>query len=226
MSNPVIQVKRTATEGFTNEHGVYYPSRLQYRYSVLGKAGYVETDNFAAVDNSNGCINPNFDNFSHGTFRACRKCSECLRRRRWKWYFKALRELDTWERTWFVTLTFATIPEHPFEEVQKWLKRLRKSHPSKIKYLCTTEYGSENGRLHYHLLVHCEESLKRRDVESKWNSGFSTAKLVQKPVVYDAVTKRRKHNKAISYVTKYLLKSNQKLRSSQHYGKGHDNIPF
>ncbi|AXH77284.1 MAG: putative replication initiation protein [Inoviridae sp.] len=178
------------------------------------------------MDYSKRCLHPTFDPYKTGSFRPCRKCPECLRRKRWTWYFKGLRELDTWPRTWFITLTFSRIPTEPYKEVQKWLKRIRKNNKGKIKFLCTTEYGSKNGRLHYHLLVHCEESLKRRDVELKWSMGFSKATLVSKQLVKDADTKRRSHNREISYVTKYLLKDSQKLRASQQYGKGYENIPF
>lgn len=223
--NQLIEVERVFKPGYTNEHGVYYPAQLFYlSRSLESKQTYLTETR--PVDKTAQCLNPNFNNFLTGTFVPCRKCKECMRRRRWKWYFKAITEIDTWPRTWFITLTFSTIPEDPYKEIQKWLKRVRKKHKKPIKYLCTTEYGSENGRLHYHLLVHCEESLKRRDVESPWSQGFSKAKLASKQNVRDAVTKRRPHNKAVSYVTKYLLKQTQKLRASQHYGKGYNNIPF
>ena len=110
-----------------------------------------------------------------------------------------------------MTLTFAKVPENPYDEVQKYLKRYRKKNGSDFKYLCVQEHGTKTGRLHYHLLIHCDEKIKRRDVEDKWHGGYSRSRLVHKEA--DDVAHR--------YVCKYLLKEGTRPKASRNYG-----IPF
>lgn len=141
------------------------------------------------------------------------------------WVSRAQIEISTFSKTWFVTLTFRTVPEEPYKEIQKWLKKIRKDYKGKLKYLCTTEHGSVNGRLHYHLLVHGEQTLTQRIVRSNWSHGISEAKLVTKSPVQSAaqhdLQTATNSLKAARYVCKYIMKDNQKIRASQHYG-----IPF
>lgn len=220
-----LRSKHTFRDSYTNEHGVYYPV-VDYRTVIDIATGTEYGDKtWSPKVRSKNCNNPNFNNYLTGNFVPCRKCAECMNTRRWRWYFKALTEIETWERTWFVTLTFRKIPDEPYGEIQKWFKRLRKKFNSNsFRYLCTTEFGSKNGRLHYHLLVHCDEKIPRRAVESKWNSGFSRAKLVYRQSATDARTQHQPQNKAAHYVTKYLLKESQKIRASHRYGTGY--CPF
>ena len=112
---------------------------------------------------------------------ACRKCSQCLRRRRREWTMRSAAEISQAQRTWFVTLTirpaqlyvceviagkrdiklkertqneqerarFAVI----VEEIQRFLKRIRKNSKAKLRYICVQELH-KNGNPHYHLLIH------------------------------------------------------------------------
>lgn len=221
----ILRSVHTFKESFTNEHGVYYPV-VDYRTVEDISTGQVYGDKtWEPRVRSKDCSNPNFNNWLTGNFVPCRKCADCLHRRRWAWYFKAVTEIDTWERTWFITLTFRKVPDKPYGEIQKWIKRLRKNNPScSFRYLCTTEFGSLRGRLHYHLLVHCDSKITRRSVEFDWSSGFSRARLVRGQPVQNAGTQPRGHNKAAHYVTKYLLKESQKIRASHRYGSGY--CPF
>lgn len=40
-------------------------------------------------------------------YTKCRRCGDCLRRRRSHWAYRAQEEIRTWSRTWFATFTFA-----------------------------------------------------------------------------------------------------------------------
>lgn len=141
------------------------------------------------------------------------------------WVSRAQIEISVFDKTWFVTLTFRQVPDYPYKEIQKWLKKIRKDYQGKLKYLCTTEHGTLNGRLHYHLLVHGDTSLTQRIVRSNWSHGISEAKLVMSSPVQAAITDQSESAtnslKAARYVCKYIMKENQKIRASQHYG-----IPF
>jgi len=157
------------------------------------------------------CLDPQFSPIAY-CFVRCRKCAACLRVKRFRYSLQAEVECRSNERTWLVTLTFKKIPDRAYPEIQKWLKRVRKNTDEKIKYLCTTEYGTQNGRLHYHLLVHGTEKLQRRMLENHWHNGFTNARLID----------RQRYGRACRYVTKYVLKdSRERVRKSKDYG-----IPF
>lgn len=98
---------------------------------------------------------------------------------------------------------------------QKYLKRLRKNTGLKIKYVCTEEFGTRRGRIHYHLLVFGPFELKKRMLKDDWKLGFSDAKLL-----YCSVNKpdNRSAINGIRYVTKYLLKQTGRVRSSGKLG--------
>ena len=110
----------------------------------------------------------------------CRKCVACLRVRRRAWYARMRAELELAPRTWFLTLTFAdSDTAGAYVEVQRFLKRLRKSLPRcALRYVAVLEAGDEGGRLHWHMLLHCYAKVTKRMVQAQWSRvGFSGCKL-------------------------------------------------
>lgn len=92
----------------------------------------------------------------------CGKCYECKRKRVSGWSYRILKEAERSSSAFFFTLTIA--PEHIKltkngfmslykEDVQKFMKRLRKTQTNKIKYYAVGEYGTKDKRPHYHLLL-------------------------------------------------------------------------
>ena len=161
----------------------------------------------------------------------CRKCEKCITFRRLRWRDRTRRELAKAVRSWFVTLTFSDIHlagirlaaamlsqyDHEtaleraaYSHVQRYLKRVRKAGRTQFRYFAIFEYGSENGRGHYHLFIHekpgCKPVLKRT-LDEQWRS-FVSAKLVD-----------TEEPGAASYVCKYLTKSPvNRPRASTAYG--------
>ena len=149
-------------------------------YTELGSYYWTDTNDreFSVRYHHKDCSNPKFNNFANGSFIRCRRCDACLRFKMRYWRARAYKETETWPRTWFVTLTFKRLydpmivmgqmwmsgSQLQYWEIKKWLKRVRINYQRKngkkleIKYVCTTEYGSAKGRLHYHLLVHKHRS--------------------------------------------------------------------
>lgn len=94
-------------------------------------------------------------------------------------------------------------------EIAKFFKRLR-YEKHKLRYVCTTEFGTRTGRLHYHALIHCGQSLRQADLERNWDGwsiGQSRFRLC-------------KTNTAAHYVAKYVAKDGgaYRVKASQHYG--------
>lgn len=100
----------------------------------------------------------------------CGCCPECLSRRSRYWALRACMEAKV-SPAYMITLTYDNyirdkrgeiIGEFPPDrtrhvskrDCQLFFKRLRRAFPdSKIKYICTAEYGSHTHRAHYHVLL-------------------------------------------------------------------------
>lgn len=90
----------------------------------------------------------------------CGKCVECLSQKASEWSYRVMREYDFYGRIGCVlSLTYdkAHLPVDGSvnrRDLQLFLKRLRKHFaPTKIRYFGCGEYGTFNGRPHYHLVV-------------------------------------------------------------------------
>lgn len=142
---------------------------------------------------------------SGGRIVDCKQCDECRKIEAWRWT-QRIRVESALVKTWFCTFTYKGEIEVGYSELQKMFKRLRKKH--EFRYLCVSERGSVNDRLHYHAVIHGE--LTRREVEAEWKFGFSNAKL-------------SKGDQA-KYISKYMSKAKSDVggkfyRASIGYGK-------
>lgn len=107
----------------------------------------------------------------------CGKCPQCVKKRTSQWGFRLQKEAEASSSALFITLTYKSecikLSErgwptlHP-QDVTNFLKRLRKKSKRKIKYYYVGEYGKENQRPHYHMLIFNAEM---EDIESTWNLG-------------------------------------------------------
>lgn len=91
----------------------------------------------------------------------CNKCWKCRAREAREWAVRIHHESLTHSVNSFITLTYA--PEHlpagaslQKKDVQTFMKQLRKLKAfknQKIRYFAAGEYGSENQRPHYHIVL-------------------------------------------------------------------------
>lgn len=168
----------------------------------------------------------------------CRKCQACLVARSNHWAFRATREIEAAQRTWFVTLTFRpaliwafeakrllggkSVFDQAFREVQLFLKRMRKSG-HKVRFLLATE-AHRSGRPHFHMLLHEDVTsppVSSRDLSGNrkerrkpkwWHNGLVHCRLVDP---------KRKAWDVAWYVAKYMSKTSEaKIRASIKYGGG------
>lgn len=86
-------------------------------------------------------------------------------------------EISYWKQASFLTLTYAEecLPFNKSvskDELQRFFKRLRKNTGEKMKYFACGEYGSKNGRPHYHILLYFNEIEDvQKAVEKNWTFG-------------------------------------------------------
>lgn len=88
----------------------------------------------------------------------CGQCLNCRINQARIWTNRIILEATQWPDTSFVTLTYDDwhLPDPPIVQVpvmQKYLKRFRYYSGKKIKYYAVGEYGEENKRPHYHIVM-------------------------------------------------------------------------
>lgn len=144
----------------------------------------------------------------------CGKCEACLSNRRSAWSFRLHQEVKVAESCYFITLTYDDehlnyeyinndgildiVPVVTKRDCQLFLKRLRKAiEPFKIRFFLVSEYGPQNLRPHYHMLLFNFPNLLKNKLDeylrNAWQLGF---------IRVDPVNAARIH-----YVTSYCLDS-------------------
>lgn len=121
-------------------------------------------------------------------FLPCGRCVGCLAERARQWTVRIVHEASLHKRNCAVTLTYDDehVPEDRglhYEDVQKFLKRLRGRRRDPLRYFAAGEYGSVRGRPHWHLcLFNCDfpdqvKSAKylssSKELEELWSVGLS-----------------------------------------------------
>jgi hypothetical protein len=99
--------------------------------------------------------------FARGFNLPCGQCIGCRLDYSRQWAIRCVHEAQMHEDNCFITLTFDN--EHIAKrknpesldntEFQRFMKRLRKKYPHKIRFFHCGEYGDENKRPHYHALL-------------------------------------------------------------------------
>lgn len=144
----------------------------------------------------------------------CGSCPVCLSRVRWQKSARILSECSNSKRTWWCRFSLRkdVKPEaEVYAEVQLFLKRLRKRGFA-LRYAFVAERGTQGTqRLHYHALLHGDEMLTKRAIQSEWKLGQTNVKLL--PHVSDGAAAAR----VARYVAKYATKASR-FRFSQGYG--------
>lgn len=163
----------------------------------------------------------------------CGHCLPCRINKARIWTHRLLLEQKDHGDSSFVTLTYndENLPkddELDPSDLQKFVKRLRKSIPNKIRYFGVGEYGDQKGRPHYHLALFGLGILHANTISSAWNSGNS----LNGPERGHTQTLELNSDLAryiTGYITKYMTHKNdyglngrhpEFMRCSQGLGKG------
>jgi len=107
----------------------------------------------------------------------CGKCMSCRVQRTQEWSLRLMDEAYAWESSIFVTLTYSEndLPPEGLlskRDLQLFLKRLRKSYPTPIKYYASGEYGTQSTcRPHYHLIIFGMKLTDQHYIETAWKKG-------------------------------------------------------
>ncbi len=110
------------------------------------------------------------DEYSTSTRQVpCGQCYKCLGRRRNAWAFRLYHEMQISTSSVFMTLTYGINEKEGWGEnpptsfngiytlrkkhLQDFIKRLRRINNGTIKYYAVGEYGTNNNRPHYHIIM-------------------------------------------------------------------------
>lgn len=111
----------------------------------------------------------------------CGYCNICRQNKTNDWVIRMTHEMYMAVCTYFVTLTYsdANLPLNDEgesllvkQDLQKFLKRLRKKFPKLIRYFAVGEYGTRYGRAHYHAILFSQVPIDLATIQSTWGLGF------------------------------------------------------
>lgn len=144
---------------------------------------------------------------AHGALVSCAYCPGCRSKRSATWALRLGDEQQEWERYSFVTLTIRDLEPHELlcsdrpvpwilnrRYLQIFFKRLRIAG-YRIKYFAVGEYGEDNARAHYHVILFGvgRSHVERVALEAAWPWGFVDIGNVEAA--------------SIRYVTGYVMKA-------------------
>lgn len=142
----------------------------------------------------------------------CGRCLACKMRRAKEWAIRATHEAQMHQDNCFLTLTYDDehLPKDysvSVRAIQLFMKRLRKSiAPQKVRYLACGEYGSLNGRPHYHLCLfgYCPDDLI--DTSGYGISKYYYSQKIHKLWPFGFHTIGELNEKSAAYVARYTVK--------------------
>ncbi len=152
----------------------------------------------------------------------CGQCIGCRLEKSRQWAIRCSHEAQLHEENSFITLTYSDsyYPANGslnLSDFQKFMKRLRRSIETKIRFYHCGEYGEQYGRPHYHACIFGysfpdktpwkksnEETLYRsRHLETLWPYGYSSVGNVT--------------FQSAAYVARYILKKITGTQAEEHY---------
>lgn len=160
------------------------------------------------------CTQPN--KLADNSMVACRRCWQCKANKVKDWSGRCIAESRTAIASHAITLTYGRVDgekDHQqssvltYSDVQAFLKRLR-SNKYPVRYLVAGEYGSLNGRAHWHMIIFWQKKVHPAIKEGtihlpEWPHGHVN---VQK-LAYEAIT----------YCVKYLTKDTEDEGAQAHF---------
>lgn len=153
----------------------------------------------------------------------CGTCLPCRIKRRKEWTHRILLEAAQHETNAFLTLTYedtklpGNLSLDP-DVLQRFIKRLRKALPRKIRYYACGEYGSLNGRPHYHIAVFNAPTCDRGETDLRRATCCPTCDLYRRTWGLGSSHVGRLEEHSAGYVAGYISKN---YTAAQNYENRH-----
>lgn len=119
---------------------------------------------------------------------ACRRCNECIAARKNDWIARAMAEKATSGEVVVLGLSYRNEPDGTqpaaarsfrYEDIQMFLKRLRKAYwerykkNGEVRFIVAGERGSDNNRVHWHMVLFADRPITNL---GRWYKEFPTPK--------------------------------------------------
>lgn len=188
------------------------------QYKRIYTIDYDDVPNYQILNEQTGDLQPVFMQVP------CNHCPLCAKRKREKLSSRLILHSKQYDTSpMFLTLTYAKLPENQsqkaqVEEIQKFNKRLRKHlerYNVKYKYVFVSEYGYQNGRLHYHALIYGIPQELQKFIKVNKRK-YKVTHLPKFSIIVEACWKKgfikceEARDKTGQYVAKYIGKSQDK----------------
>lgn len=176
--------------------------KCPYSFIIDGNGGFHHLDYAKALDITSGIVVP------------CGKCLVCRQNRAAEWATRLTHELQYYQESCFLTLTYnddylpifsSGLPTLWKPDFQNFMKRYRKKIDQKIKYFACGEYGSKTQRPHYHAIILGWQPPGFSDLEPAPGGRFSS-KIIQSlwPLGFNTISNAT--TESIHYTSGYILK--------------------
>lgn len=154
----------------------------------------------------------------------CGQCIGCRLRRAGEWQARCKHEALYWDKASFLTLTYEE--EHlpadgglRHRDFALFMKRVRRMHNPRVRFFMCGEYGSENGRPHYHCVLFGEDFRPWKWVgRSGSGKDFYTNVRLSELWKLGRVTVQPCCGETIGYCTRYIVDKVTGDRAEAHYG--------
>lgn len=145
----------------------YHPVLVCYSKSYFARTGKKDIHILLQSDTNEAKI-INSQNYPRTLYEyiyvPCGKCVGCRSDNAKQWSIRAIKEFHMHSDNCFITLTYddnsTVVHDDPlclcslrYKHFQDFMKRLRKVTGAKIRYLVCGEYGTNNGRSHFHAIL-------------------------------------------------------------------------
>lgn len=165
-------------------------------------------------------LDARFDRADANLTLPCGQCQGCRLERSRQWAVRVMHEASLYPVNSFVTLTYNDEnlkPSLDYSDFQKFMKRLRKSSDSNIRFYMCGEYGSLNMRPHFHAcLFNCDFPDKVVWQKQRGNYIYRSEKLESLwPFGFSSIGELTFQSAA--YVARYVMKKQTGFNSEQHY---------
>nr|DAW09799.1 MAG TPA: Replication associated protein [Microviridae sp.] len=155
----------------------------------------------------------------------CGRCVGCRLERARQWSIRIMHEAQVHQDSSFVTLTYDEdkVPKDgslKYRDFQTFIKRLRRSTNTRIRYYMCGEYGDQLGRPHFHAAIFGEGFRENRTLWKKTDTGnLYRAEKLEKLWPHGYSTVGELTIESAGYIARYVMKKINGRQAWEHYKK-------
>ncbi|AXH76776.1 MAG: replication initiator protein [Microviridae sp.] len=153
----------------------------------------------------------------------CGQCIGCKLENSRVWAMRAVHETKLYKRNCFITLTYdeENLPHRGqlnYDDFQQFMKRLRKKYGENIRFYMCGEYGTLNGRPHYHaILFNHDWTDKKHFKKSESGESIYTSESLQRLWPHGHSSSGEATFESAAYIARYCVQKRTGEDSEEHY---------